>query len=1731
MAETITAAPVVTETEQRMLDTVTIWPDFSGYGAELLLKAGRATQDGPAQKFYILSGAASNPLVLKALIEAKKLGGGVPDELGLSDFDLKNVPGAGPMLIASYKKKLSAASFQQFLPLVNVRSFNFYQVTHGAKALSDLRSKLAAVQAKEQLLQASIFEDKQPIGFNPSGEAVYDLDGVRTIRLPDGAPLAEDESGAARFLRFGAGDTIEANQALIHDLAQGLRTSGRENINAWMDKVFGEEKGNVSPVNMGDSYDVALRQYLASSSLTPAERFETSIAMLERKPSTFITRTVNQEAIDYKAPIPIGVLGAVLLGPEENVSGQSVFVPAAGTGTLLTGIPAGANIIASEMNEASLQRLQAVATARGFEKPEVYAADATKADFPNTKFVLAQPPANHRAQEVVSGVATTRIDYQIMLRSLEARDSDGRGVFILGGDETKGEIEGQSRDVLEYVYSHYEVEALAEINGSVFSDRVGTQNQRILIVGERRAQPVAPKLPESLSPLMTYDDLWGWTQTYLDTHFDAAFERSNPTDEASESAVTSNPHQKRYRSASAGDVSTMIPRNLEGPSVIALERVVKDLGDVDELVKGALGWTDEELYSRLAGEQIDALAMQIHANRRNRGFMIADETGIGKGRVNAAAAVIELMAGETVVVVTEATHHFRDVFNDFKAIGAEHMLRPFMFNHDVDIKDAQSGDVLIPATSLDEVESVINQGALPEKYNIVFLTYSQINKSADMRTKKQIKRDLENGIDYAPGALEPRDAEKLGTQKARLFQRVTDGSFLVLDEAHNSAGDSATGRNVEAGAILAKNVLYASASPATTIRNVGSYFRLFPEGMSASLIGDVLKKGGEIMMEQYAQSLAEDGVYIRREHDKSDVEERLKIATADLARNEHYANEIASVYQMFVLISGELDKVINHQLQEFNERFEQLDLATIRGRYQGMASSNFGSRLHLMNRIMTAALTADATIREAVEALDNGQKPFLPLDVTMGSLLKQIQEAHVAQYGLETQGKMKAPDMKDILRFNLQKMLDIPDFDLGDGHFEQINVTEPQIMALYELGMERINELPDLPVSIIDYIKEGIEKEGYTVEEISGRGLAFKNGSIVKHEAPPKLEAVDRFNSGQTHALISTSPNGYGVQADASFGDQSQRHYIESLLPQDGKKGWQRKGRVMRRGETSSPVYTTISSGLPAAQRLALIHRVHDSRLAANTMADKRSRLTEQGSFEIDLLSSAGNAVALRLLEENPELQTKFGVRDTLQRRLGAEDFKLQPHDRTYVGWFFSKIGVLPINEQKYWIATLEQAYKDHVMDLKARGLSLDTSVMTGTFRILDRQLYDYGDINDVDSVFSKPIYLTTLEGSIKQDPIRSAELLSMVDRGDQRLGINRSEILDAENYIARNKDRFLEAFWDSKQGTFAEAIENPDTKVGKKNASITWLQDIIKHIKPGSEISFSDSHDEEIKNAVITSIRVPSHFDEDLGKNVKNEKRYTSASAWQITFLVPGEKHERTSTLRVMSGDPSFELRDGLHGPAATKDAILAAYDNAPSGVRRFTRKVLTGNMFGALKKAIDDKLGSPVYYQDADGVRHSAILLNKRNRDLQLKAAVLPYAAVRDYSALHPNAQLAPRITSHAAGKGFKQLELYTNNEDRLFVNLPTGPLSRRLRSTTAFKDLQDRMGWGRGRSSLDISDELPAFTEALKQAGIQLFVPNTDRNWVNDWVSHEREARFEEMQRRQFGIGAAGPVAEFV
>lgn len=1702
----------VSDIEMRLYEQKHAWPDFSKYGAELSIRAVRNSQSGDLDRYYVIKGVDHNTSLLAPYAAAKNTQIPAGEFLKLTDFVLKNSV-EGMILIAPYNHNLNTAVFTENYPLVSIEQVSYYQVLNGQTKTQELIERITAAE-ENTIVEAKVFKGKQAISRNELGDEVFNIDGERHVKTQTGLHVTPDNLSDSEKLILKAPEDFEiAARALYKTIQDKGAVLSRNQMNVWLGHAFGRTLVHDELISLSFAWDRVITEDLATLPDVDAQLYDRAYWAKNNTPAILKTQTNQNDAMQFRSAASLDVLAGLLLDKDEELRTEKIFVPAAGNGSLLLGLPPEVKIEATELNVDSLNSLKGIAEMKGLDDFEATAVDATKYRYPNTRYSLAHPPSILRQQETIHGIKTSRLDYQVALKALDSRSPNGRSVFVLGADDNTGVISNESMIIYDYIYRHFEVEGFSEISGSVHTDKVGTPNSRLLVVGDRRTVPdLDNNAPDQLEVLYTHESIKMWANRVVEVSQDRQIYDLTDVDYARDLSVVS---QRPYRSASNGESFTMVPSSMEGAITKALERVVRDMGNVDTLVAESLLMTEETLYTLFNAEQIDALAMQMHAETRERGFLLGDDTGIGKGRVLAATAMRKIMQGEPVVYVTEGTQHFTGIFKEFKALGFDEQIKPFFFNANAPVLDHDTMEIIHPGTSLQELQRVIDLGALPDEYNIVILTYSQVNKPYYQPTSEQVVYDLKNNITYGPGDLEPADAKNLSEAKARLYHRLAEGTMNLFDEYHNAAGQSQTGENISYGQKVAANVLYASASPASTTHNVASFIRLLPAGMQSQKLDEVLKRGGEAMMELYAQSLAMDGVFIRREHDSANTVYRSVFDDERLERNEHYADMIAPVLQAFVYMSGEITSIINKKFEEFNQQLEEKAYDVLRVRNQGLRNYTFSSQLHNISRLMTAAVSSDALIDNAVDALESGEKPFIPLDMTMGSLLSKIKEQQIAQNGLDVDLEITEPDMKDMLLFNLRKMLEIPEINLGNGEFEALEIDTPEVMSLYKTVETEISKLPKMSVSIIDKITQGIEAKGYSVGEISGRTIKYEDGKLVPRKPLDKTEVAYKYNSGEYDVIITTSNNGYDAHADVNFHDQRPRNFMEILLPQNSKAGWQRAGRTNRFGQITDPIYTSIDTGLVASKRLSLLSGLQNERLSANTTGDRRGKKTSALSLNADLMSMDGNIVAWRLFQAHPELVRSLHLREALQENLLKDEQDITTNNRDYIRHFFSHLCCLPVEEQKYWTHAINEAYEDHVMDMKAQGLSLDRSVIPGVGEIVSSELYDLGDVHDPDSVFSDPVYFSRLKITSTNEPARSNDVIQAVGHGTQRLGLNVEKLSAAINVIEANLDSYVRPFWNPNQGTYEESIEDPNTRAGKKKIELQWLTEKLKQIRPGSEIRLADQYSDHAASGIVTSIRIPSVFNKETEKKEIATGRFADLGGWHISFMLPGEQSERPVSMLMLKQDSQFEVGSGLNGRG--RDQILKSFDDKDGHSMQRIIPALSGNTYAALRLAIKNKLGSPAMFIDERGIKHNIIQLNKKSRHVNLSEVTLPYDAVLSYLETKVGIGKEAKVFAGQERRGTKEMEIILK-DDLISINLPTGSYSTRIRRTDSFKVLKEQNNWGRRREGLDISQDLPLMLEALKEADIQVKVPGTDRKWVNDFIQDRNRRTAADIRRNQ-------------
>lgn len=391
-------------------------------------------------------------------------------------------------------------------------------------------------------------------------------------------------------------------------------------------------------------------------------------------------------------------------------------------------------------------------------------------------------------------------------------------------------------------------------------------------------------IPRKLDIMYDWDALRTFTNDVLVRVHESAGHKMTPEEEAALRANENaeNSYQLPYEAFSRnGAVELMIPRNLAGPTYKALQSLQDRVGNIDEYVRNAIGF-DEASFAYLAPEQCDAAALMINALDRGKGFVLDDQTGAGKGVTIAATVAYAWERGLPVIFVTKQDNLFSDFYRDLKKTGLHQKMRPLVLNHTAQIIDQFSDD-------LDKVASGVSRKKFTENFqfgldgfdnpNIVFCTYSQFSKGED-------------------------------SDKSEWIKSIAGNAIVIFDESHIAAGDtSQLGTVCTTVANTAKGVIYSSASWLKDARQMAFYGRVLPDSIDTNMVSEAMQAGGESIQEVFTSMLAEDGLFIRRERDASQLEITINVDDARVAGNAQISDQVALILQGLQRLCGVTDQV------------------------------------------------------------------------------------------------------------------------------------------------------------------------------------------------------------------------------------------------------------------------------------------------------------------------------------------------------------------------------------------------------------------------------------------------------------------------------------------------------------------------------------------------------------------------------------------------------------------------------------------------------------------------------------------------------------------------------------------------------------------------------------------------------------------------------------------------------
>jgi hypothetical protein len=1210
-------------------------------------------------------------------------------------------------------------------------------------------------------------------------------------------------------------------------------------------------------------------QWVKSVQASPESAFgeplyQRAIAQEKNLPRQMVRDAEKISFQQYSTPMGISFIAQKLLlshlhnTPLNNLSAAlgevSVLEPTVGNGGLLTLLAnTQANVSGVEISPIRSQLMQAMyGQSSVHPKTDMMFGNAETLPLPakSFDFVIANPPFGKydNVQGFDKIPKVTRLDHFIALRALAARKDKGRAVIIFGSDSMlgTGEVNGAAANFLAYVHDHYHVEGLVELSGDLYAQNGTTAPVRIMVVGDRRPQAVldntAPKKGDKLPVIPDHAALFQWADA-----LSASLQLSSPVQAATAEAVAvppaavetpppapqaapvapvakpatsppprpaDNALQVRYQSFSqaAGGSSVMIPINMAEPLKTALTKLVDTVGmSVDAYVADRLQYSPDEIDSAayFSAEQVDAIALGIHAVEEGRAIVNADQTGLGKGRFAAAMLRYARLNGLMPVFSTISAGLFSDIYRDLNDIdSAELFDRPLILNADGSVRDFADGKTTLhKATPRPVLDKLMNQMDYPDEHNIVLTTYSQFQRAYSQNKKAQFFEKL------CSGDLNGKNKKVM----------------LVCDESHIAAGLDSNISNVLNTAIANTKggVVYSSATPFKGVNNFGLYSKIFPASVDVAGLGEVLSRGGEEMLESISTALVQDGSLVRREKDLSALTFDTLIPDDEtVARNRALSNALAEILNRMCELSGDVKNIVSAANKEYAIAESKIPASEQHGSRMRASSMNFGSRLASINQQFIMAIKLEPTIEHVLAQIKKGLKPVIALENTGESLASYViaqktEYGHMTDRILDIEGRLalgdldsdtektlqeelaqlnqeiqkrqsnivldEPPQFRDLLVVMLERLQEIK----TQGRYGEVTIEKPSSIEFLSAVREveaLIERFPDLPLTPIDILNARITAAGYAPAEVSGRGTFLTPFSDAEGKEKWRVEVTKKrdsneqvagFQSGKYDAITITRAGSTGISlhATARFAnsDSRQRNFIALQKARNISEFMQHLGRTDRKDQVIAPIITSVESALPAELRVTMMHNEKLRKLSANVTSNRDNSNLNKGVS--DFLNDLGEQVTLNYLKENPRLASNLDI------TVPDDDDKKNTYrgtDNPMVNKLMGRLMLLPVEDQEKIIDDIQTLFDESLEDLTARGENPFEARLFDVGGTIEGQTEIKTQFAAVShSVFDAPIYVSQLHYKQTIVPLRLPELRQKIVTAQEKLRDRHSQWFD----------------------------------------------------------------------------------------------------------------------------------------------------------------------------------------------------------------------------------------------------------------------------------------------------------------------------------------------------------------
>lgn len=1505
------------------------------------------------------------------------------------------------------------------------------------------------------------------------------------------------------------------------------------------------------------------RGIASSESTNNAEKFKRIKTLYENQPSLNQRDSERVMKQQYSTPAPYAFLADMYVKGNGKVI-ESALEPSAGNGMLTIGLP----MDKVHVNDIDAQRL-ANLRRQGFKN--VTSQDGTQpfAD-KDVDVVVTNPPFGSATPKEYDGYKISSLEGQMAINALESMKDDGRAAIIIGGKTEyakNGSLNPKDKAFLGYLYSHYNVEDVINVDGGLYAKQGTSYPTRIILINGRRlnenafppvkdkaraeavkdydelykrieddilrgermdssiggetrsAQPELDKqgaagtpkervrtgerggskpdgeresdLFDSTSVSGTHDDLENQRGTEPredgrlsdgDSRTDGTGAEPSPSKEpttgtneqrgngsggagrndtqpsADESASTgsgSGPRgqlqrvDKSVRGLSTEKV-TYTPKSgnpftlkavMPADQQEAVNKNLEKLGDADQFLVDELGYNDkDDLYSHLAAEQVDSVALALQQAKKGNAFIIGDMTGIGKGRQAASLIRYAKKQGQVPVYFTKTAGLLSDVYRDLVDIGSPE-LRPFVFGSakEAAITDSD-GNVVFSLPSKSEVKRVLDyiekNGKLPEEYDYVLTTYSQVSNGVyefDENGARKEKK-LAKGKKFGAAALS-------GQRRRDAIEKLMDNAYLILDESHTAGGNSGQGNYFQHIIQKAKNVTFFSATFAKRPDNMPIYAlrtAMNEGGMKSSDLIDAVKRGGATLQEIMSQTLTQCGQMIRRERDMTGVTIDWK-AIDDPERVQEQREQYDSIIGLFNDIINFQKKYVSSYVDERN-----IELADIQSTMDikkgteslGIKNQPFASKAFNTVQQVLLSLKAKSAAERAIDYLKQGMKPVIALNNT--------NESQTGNLALGEE--MDAPDLGTSLKKGLEGTLRYTQKDAKDnsesGYFKLEDLGEEAVKAYHELEKKIEQTSTGLSLSPIDVIKNELQKAGYKVGELTGRQTEFvynDNGTVtkVKRVDTDKKKLARDFNDGKIDALIlnKSAATGISLHASSKYKDQKKRVMIVAQQQLDVNDEVQMRGRIDRTGQVARGAYEYVVSLIPAEQRLLMMFKAKLKSLDANTTSSQKSKFNE---MEVaDITNKYGDKMVREYMAEHLDLYARMADPFGWEKSLGEDLSRIDPQRLVAEGGgvgdgeagadaskLLGRMALLRVSEQEKMLQEIGELYANEIQRLNEMGENdLEITELPLKAKTIRKEVWKQGAEPGGDNAFADNTYIEKVNMAILKKPMKAAEVKASQEglTGGKTWEEYKTEKKTAvkeyfDQKIADETQRYEERA--VKVATKAKEKYIKDAKKGQKDSGMSdeqiekmagyqydniykqekdKLNDVVKNLKAKAEMfeRVLDTFDTNETFVLPTDMNNPnelSGFGNSYGRlidikitdnfspNASTVSFATLDGRRKITFPIAGKVGSGENKVDVIGSiDRMTKQAAGMgdnHIKVLNQD--LNNWDRLTSNESRKDGYIVTGNLMQALVDSKDQGLGGQlVKYTTDTGEVKTGILM----------------------------------------------------------------------------------------------------------------------------------------------------------